>query len=82
MQVKVLGELVNYPRGKSAMVWYGVVRCCTSSAMSGVLDEVATQFPNRELVWRHLVVAEAEARHDELVARFRARFGAPPGARS
>ncbi|MDP6943847.1 MAG: hypothetical protein QF464_06815 [Myxococcota bacterium] len=79
IQIKVLDELLDYPRGKSAMVWYGVIFECTPVALRGVLEEVAGDFGGRRLVWRHQVSEEPEALLDGLLARFKARFGAAPG---
>jgi hypothetical protein len=79
VQVKVVGRLVEYPLGKSAMVWYGVISSCSPDALTRVLSELSTLLPDRELVWRYLSSSTCEARHEALSARFRARFGAAPG---
>jgi hypothetical protein len=79
VQVKVLGELLDYPSGKSAMVWYGVLADCTAAELRVVLDQLSETFASRSLVWRHLVAERPEARLGELLARFEDRFGAPPG---
>ena len=78
VQVKVLGGLLDYPRGKSAMVWYGVVEDCTPAAVAEALARVAAALPGRPLVWRRLEVERPGVHVAELLARFEARFGGAP----
>ncbi len=71
VQVKVLGRLLDYPTGKSAMVWYG---------RDAGFDPRSLQAwsPSDTLVARWLVVDDADAALSPLLARFIARFGRAP----
>lgn len=79
VQVKVLGDLLDYPRGKSAMIWYGVLADCTAAELREVLDQLSETFASRSLVWRHLAADRPEVHLGELLTRFEERFGASPG---
>ena len=79
VQIKIVGDLLDYPRGKSAMVWYGVVIGCEPFALEGVVEAVQRDHPERDLVWRYARSDDAEGQLKQLLTRFRARFGARPG---
>ncbi len=78
-QVRVATGLVDYPRGKSAMVHYGAAADVRAAA-------AAFAARHRDAPWwcRHtiepdaLAAAEATALFDRLVRDFTARFGCPP----
>lgn len=76
VQVKVQGPLLAYPRGQSAMLWYGATprdAAELAEVASHGADEVAGA-----LVWRALPARDAEGRLARLLGAFEARFGAPP----
>ena len=79
VQIKVLGALLRYPEGQSAMVWYGVLEPCDASSLSLRLNALQSVYPERTLVWRALCTPSAEAELTRSLARFQARFGALPG---
>ena len=78
-QVRVRHGLVDYPRGKSAMVHYGAGRdvCAAASAF-------AKAHPHVDWLCRHAVELSAAEAADPaaacrmLVERFHSRFGTPP----
>jgi hypothetical protein len=82
-QVRVRTGLVDYPRGKSAMLHYGAGRDVRAAA-AAFAAACARSHPEGDWLCRHAVELSAwELEHPEaacelLVERFRARFGAPP----
>jgi hypothetical protein len=77
-QIRQARGLAVYPRGKSAMLFYG----CAADLTAGVRDFHA-RHPGHagEYLCRHQVfdaVPAAESLYRELLARFHARFGALP----
>ncbi len=80
VQVKVMGALLSYPQGRSAMVWYGAIMPCTEDALERVLAPLRIAHPDHTLGWRYIVTASPEPELNRLLARFQARFGALPGA--
>lgn len=73
IQVKVAGELITYPGGRSAMLWYGV----KSESLLELLPAMKAQFGER-LRWRERPSDNAQADCDRLLQRFEARFESPP----
>lgn len=80
MQVKLASGLVDYPRGKSAMVHYEHAHDVRAAALA-----FAERQRTRALLARHLIEVEVDGErvawatiyakvHDE----FERRFGAPP----
>ncbi|MDP6946757.1 MAG: hypothetical protein QF464_21585 [Myxococcota bacterium] len=78
VQVKALGTLFDYPTGKSAMVWYGVVAPCTAERLEHVMGALRSSRPELVLVWRYRLAASPDALLAALLQRFESRFGAPP----
>ena len=78
VQVKVAKGLLSYARGRSAMVWYGVLAPCAASQVEALLQTLSLQFNGQTLVWRFLVSDSAEEELAELLRRFTVRFGALP----
>jgi hypothetical protein len=75
-QLKIAHGLVDYPRGKSAMVGYGAGPDVRAAALAGVVDP--------GWLCRHVETASAAAAAtllSELLARFVRRFGAAPAPR-
>jgi hypothetical protein len=86
-QVRVRAGLVNYPRGKSAMIHYGGGEDVRAAAVAFAATHVGPHrgpHPVDDWLCRHAVELSAwELDHpaaacELLVERFRARFGAPP----
>jgi hypothetical protein len=79
LQIRIAAGLLDYPRGKSAMVHYahaGDVRAAAAA--------FATGRDARALLCRHLEIEGGEpvdlaAFHAKVVDEFVRRFGAPPG---
>ncbi|MEZ4268767.1 MAG: VF530 family protein [Myxococcota bacterium] len=80
VQLKCEGKLLQYPQGRSAMLWYGAGADLAALTRQGA--ERASDYPAEQLRWRvlKLPLADAEATLADLMARFIARFGAPPAA--
>src|SRR5690348_14520238 len=80
LQVRLAEGLVDYPRGKSAMVHYAHaedVRAAALALAAHVGDELG-----RTLLARHLEPGdpgEPAEIHAKVLAEFVRRFGAPPG---
>jgi len=77
VQFKVLGRLLNYPLGQSAMVWYGVTPR-DGADLSALAARAREELPGATLVWRSLPTPDPERRLEPLLSAFRARFGGPP----
>jgi hypothetical protein len=77
-QVRVESGLIDYPRGKSAMVHYGAADDVRAATLA-----FAAAHPGAALLCRHAEQTTAAADPDAvlatLLARFRGRFGASPG---
>jgi len=77
LQVRLATGLVDYPRGKSAMLWYGHALDTRAAALA-----LATAHAGKDLVCRHLI--EIEDATDlgafcaRLLAEFVRRFGTRP----
>lgn len=80
VQLKCEGELLQYPQGRSAMLYYGAG--ADLAALTRQAAERARAWPAEQLRWRtlKLPLADAEATLADLLTRFIARFGAPPAA--
>ncbi len=79
VQIKIAHGLLQYPNGKSAMVWYGGGQGCTE-ALALARRAVGTRYALDELRWRWRP-AEAVSRDlAVLLARFDRRFGSVPYA--
>ncbi len=81
VQVKVLGTLIDYPTGRSAMLWYGAGPSAHALVATGLEASrpIAGALPLR---WRYLSDDHAERALDALAERFVRRFGALPAAMS
>jgi len=77
VQVKVLGPLLGYPRGQSAMIWYGALGRCAAE-LPPALAALAAALPTRELRWRLQATPTPRAPLAALLAAFATRFGAVP----
>ena len=77
-QIKVVDHLIDYPRGRSAMVFYGSA-VEVRAALAAVAQSMTTRFSSLgPLVWRALATdrhAEELARH---LQRFVEQFQSPP----
>ena len=77
LQLRLASGLLDYPRGKSAMVWYGHAPDVRAAALA-----LAERFAGRDLVCRHLIeidgATDLAAFCAKLQAEFERRFGAPP----
>ena len=75
LQVRREHGLVEYPRGKSAMVHYAAVEDLRAAAL-------ALAAANPDAVWlvrcNREPVADPRAAAERLIAEFSERFGAPP----
>ena len=77
LQVRLATGLVDYPRGKSAMLWYAHAPDACAAALA-----LATAHAGQDLVCRHLI--EIEEATDlaafcaKLMTEFVRRFGARP----
>ena len=78
LQLRLAEGLLDYPRGKSAMVHYAHV----TDARAGA-QQLAARFAGRGLLCRHLEIAPGDAVdvaafHAKVEGEFVRRFGAPP----
>ena len=78
LQVRVAEGLLDYPRGKSAMVHYEHAQDVRAAALA-----LAERHAGRALLCRHLerepgAVHHAAAIHEKVRTEFIRRFGAPP----
>jgi hypothetical protein len=77
LQLRLASGLVDYPRGKSAMMWYQHAPDVRAAAV-----QLAARWPGRDLVCRHLIeVSEGvdlAAFCAKLRAEFVRRFGRAP----
>jgi len=78
VQVKVQGTLLDYPQGKSAMVWYGAGPSMAAVARQGLAAADRALGTGTILLWRCVAVPEPMAHFQTLYARFADRFGAAP----
>ena len=78
-QVKVAAGLIDYPTGRSAMIWYGA-----AEDVAGAVAALAAAHPGQPWLCRFAEGLEARGAPDvdgmlqELMTRFRRRFGASP----
>jgi hypothetical protein len=77
VQIKLAAELLPYPRGRSAMLWYGAGRSLPQTLSAG-LGLAAERWPVAHLRWRYLASTQPDPLLAELLDRFVRRFGAPP----
>ena len=77
LQVRLATGLVDYPRGKSAMLWYGHAEDTRAAALA-----FATAHAGNDLVCRHLIEIEdatdLAAFCARLMTEFVRRFGTQP----
>jgi hypothetical protein len=81
VQVRVAEGLVTYPRGKSAMIWYGAerdLRASLQEASSRIVAAAREAGIEGPLWVRTRRVAIPEPALARLLERFTARFGTPP----
>jgi hypothetical protein len=78
-QVRVAEGLLDYPRGKSAMIHYEVAPDVRDAVIA-----FAARFPGQGWLCRHTIemsakdVEDVEALHAKLIGDFRSRFGSDP----
>ncbi len=77
IQVKLLGPLLVYPRGMSQMVHYLAGSNCRT-LLDAAVCEAAVRGTGDAVRWRWLGSEAPERDLARLLARFEARFGAPP----
>lgn len=81
LQLRLASGLIDYPRGKSAMVWYAHAPDVRAAAV-----ELATTLDRTDLVCRHLIEIEAATDLAAFCAKLREdfvrRFGTAPALRS
>ena len=77
LQIRLAHGLIDYPRGKSAMVWYAHAVDLRAAALA-----LARAHVGRDLVCRHLIEIEdgldLGAFCAKLIGEFERRFGAAP----
>jgi hypothetical protein len=77
LQLRLASGLHDYPRGKSAMVWYGHATDVRAAALAR-----AAAYAGRDLVCRHLIEIDDTTDLGSFCAKLRTefvrRFGAPP----
>ncbi|MCP4448748.1 MAG: hypothetical protein GY811_25955 [Myxococcales bacterium] len=72
-QVKVLGRLLEYPRGKSAMVCYGA-----TGNLREAVAELASESPDGDFLCRHQSSDAPAVLLDFVLGQFVRRFGVAP----
>ena len=75
-QIKTASRLVDYPSGRSAMLFYGAG--LTADAFPRVIQSVLEEFPQDELRIRFRPVQDVSQEVVRLLTRFEKRFGALP----
>lgn len=77
LQLRLAHGLIDYPRGKSAMVWYQ-----HAPDVRGAARALAVRFADRDLVCRHLIevddAVDLRAFCAKLREDFQRRFGSVP----
>lgn len=77
LQLRLAHGLIDYPRGKSAMVWYEHAPDVCAAALA-----LAAAHAHEDLVCRHLIEIDEATDLGEMCAKLRAefvhRFGTPP----
>jgi hypothetical protein len=78
LQIRIADGLIDYPRGKSAMVWYAHALDVRAAAVALGAGRDA-----RALLCRHVEIEGGEAVdlaafHAKVMGEFVRRFGAPP----
>lgn len=79
-QIKRSGQLLDYPRGKSAMLRYGHGPEL-ATALAALVPQLADHPDAERFLCRHQITADAhaaEALYRTVVDQFEARFGTPP----
>ncbi|MDX2093105.1 MAG: hypothetical protein SFX73_35005 [Kofleriaceae bacterium] len=69
LQVRLASGLVDYPRGKSAMLWYGHSQDSRATALA-----LAQAHAGKDLVCRHLIEIDAATDLAVFCAKLRAEF--------
>lgn len=81
LQVRLAAGLIDYPRGKSAMLWYEHAPDVRAAALALTAAHIRT-----DLVCRHLIEIDAATDLGEFCANLRTefvrRFGLPPAFES
>lgn len=77
LQIKTSGSLRRYPKGKSAMLWYGSADNCRAT-LKQLLPKLAAAFPHESLRWRVRTTDNATQEYQRLLDRFIGRFGTSP----
>lgn len=81
LQLRLAAGLLDYPRGKSAMVWYQHAPDVRAAALA-----LASAHTGKDLVCRHLIEIDAATDLNAFCAKLRAefvrRFGTPPAYES
>jgi len=75
-QIKTASRLVDYPSGRSAMLFYGAE--LGDDALPGAIQSVQENFPQDELRFRFRPVQDASQEVARLMTRFEKRFGSLP----
>ncbi|MGE0868781.1 MAG: hypothetical protein AB7P03_09470 [Kofleriaceae bacterium] len=77
VQVRLARGLLDYPRGKSAMVWYAHAADARAAALA-----LAAKHPGVDLLCRHLIEIDPATNLAAFCAKLRVefvrRFGTPP----
>ena len=73
LQLRLVDGLLDYPRGKSAMVHYAHADDVRAAAVA-----LAASHANRTLLCRHVELEHAAAFHAKVRDEFIRRFGSPP----
>lgn len=77
LQLRLASGLLDYPTGKSAMVWYQHAADVRAAALA-----LAAAHAGMDLVCRHLIeidpATDLGGFHAKLLAEFVRRFGTPP----
>ncbi|MFT7625977.1 MAG: hypothetical protein ACI9WU_005169 [Myxococcota bacterium] len=81
VQVKIVGDLVSYPNGKSAMIWYGATRDL-KQCVADELPRLAASRPDHVVCWRFLPTPAPEEELAAVLGRFVRRFGSVPASGS
>jgi len=69
LQLRVASGLLDYPRGKSAMVWYGHTLDCRATALA-----LANAHVDEDLWCRHLIEIDAATDLALFCAKLRSEF--------
>ena len=78
VQIKWADGLLDYPDGKSGMLWYGVIAPWSGDDLTMLIERLEPIPPTPNLVWRWCEVEEPTLLCVQLLARFERRFGRAP----